>query len=127
MLGSFDVSEEFDYIEFFDGWSDFTEDAGIQIDDLLIIQVKVTPYSIKLIVEVVPGPAELASYDSSDDDNDEEDHDGDDNDNHEEDHGGDDNDDAASVGSSTTVVDQNFLRNDQMKNMNLLLCPCIYN
>ena len=50
---SFSLSQDGRFIEIYHGWANFTTDAEILVDDLIVIEVKVTPSKIMLIVEVV--------------------------------------------------------------------------
>lgn len=50
---SFSLSQDGQFIEIYHGWATFTTDAEIRVDDLIVIEVKVTPSKIMLIVEVV--------------------------------------------------------------------------
>lgn len=55
LLGSYHIDEEEEpyYFKFTEGWSEFAVQSRMQIDDLIVIQVKVTRDYIRLIVEVV--------------------------------------------------------------------------
>ena len=50
---SFSLSQDGQFIEIYHGWATFTTDTEIHVDDLIAIEVKVTPSKIILIVEVV--------------------------------------------------------------------------
>ena len=55
LLGSYHLDEEEEpyYFKFTEGWSEFAVQSRMQIDDLIVIQVKVTRDYIRLIVEVI--------------------------------------------------------------------------
>ena len=54
LLGSYHIDEEEPYyFKFTEGWSKFDVQSRMQIDDLIVIWVKVTRDYISLIVEVV--------------------------------------------------------------------------
>ena len=50
---SFSLSQDGQFIEIYHGWATLTTDAEIRVDDLIVIEVKVTPSKTMLIVEVV--------------------------------------------------------------------------
>ena len=50
---SFSLLQDGQFIEIDHGWATLTTDAEIRVDDLIVIEVKVTPSKIMLIVEVV--------------------------------------------------------------------------
>lgn len=60
LLGSYHIDEEEEpyYFKFTEGWGEFAVQARMQIDDLIVIQVKVTRDYIKLIVEVITDSAD---------------------------------------------------------------------
>jgi hypothetical protein len=63
---AFRFSYDDEYIKFYNGWAKFVTDTGIDLNDLIIVQVKVTPSSIRLIVQVVRDPHSDSDSDSDD-------------------------------------------------------------
>ena len=98
---SFRFSEDEDSIEVYRGWRPFTKAANIEVDDLLVIKVKVLTFQFVLTVEVVTD----GHGDPDDRDNDQDPEE--DNDDYEEENN-DENKEEEADEDTMSVVDDNF-------------------